>query len=93
MNPVDALWHVLNFFAPALGVAALAAVVLKLLWWRAVSHVAWSRLLVWSAGPTALVLVCGLAVFGRDGRMETYGAMVLGCALGLGWAAFSRPRG
>jgi hypothetical protein len=44
--------------------------------------------LIWSAGPAALVLVGGLAVFGRDGRMETYGAMVLACAVGLGWAAF-----
>jgi hypothetical protein len=29
-------------------------------------------------------------VFGRDGRMATYAAMVLGAALGLWWVGF-RP--
>jgi hypothetical protein len=32
-------------------------------------------------------------VFGRDGRMATYGAMVLASSLALMWAGFGRRRG
>jgi hypothetical protein len=38
------------------------------------------------------VLVGGLLLFGRDGRMATYALMVLFSALALGWAAFVSPR-
>jgi hypothetical protein len=34
--------------------------------------------------------VAGLVAFGRDGRMATYGGMVLACALALWWAGFVR---
>jgi len=36
------------------------------------------------------VLAAGLWAFGRDGKMATYAAMVLACALGLWWSGF-RP--
>ena len=34
MGPLDALWHLLNFFAPALGVGLITAVLARLVWWR-----------------------------------------------------------
>jgi hypothetical protein len=34
----------------------------------------------------------GLLVLGRDGKMATYGAMVLACALTLWWRAFGPGR-
>lgn len=69
--------HLANFLAPAAVVAVLLAG-LPRLWpqarkgragfWR---HVAWLSL----AG--ALVLLAGLAWFGRDGKMATYAALML----------------
>jgi hypothetical protein len=90
MGPLDALWHLLNLFAPALGVGLLASAATKLLWRRELASVSLARLVVWACSAGALVTVAGLVVFGRDGRMATYGAMIAGCALALWWAGFGR---
>ncbi len=83
--PIDAFWHIADFLGPALGVAAIAAALAKLLWRTALRRVAWLRLFAWAALASAAVLIAGLVVFGRDGRMATYGAMVVVCAGAL-WA-------
>jgi hypothetical protein len=90
MGPLDAFWHALNFFAPALGVAVLAAAVAKLLWRRELAGVAWHRLALWGTLAGVVVLVGGLVAFGRDGRTATYGALVVVTALALWWAGFLR---
>ena len=92
MSPFDALWHLLNFFAPAIGVGMLASLLAKLLWRRDLAAVSWLRLAFWSAGTCAAVLVGGLLLFGRDGKMGTYAAMVLACAMSLWWAGFAPRR-
>jgi hypothetical protein len=92
MGPLDALWHLLNFFAPAVGVAAIAAALTKLLWWRELKGASWWRLWVWAAGCGAVVSIAGLVFFGRDGKMATYAVMVVSCALGLWLAAFGPAR-
>ena len=92
MNPVDAFWHLVNFFAPALGVGFIAAGVTKLLWRRELAGVGWGRLGAWASAAMAAVLVAGLVIFERDGKMATYAAMVAACALALWWVGF-RKRG
>lgn len=90
MGPLDAVWHALNFIAPALGVAMLASAAAKLLWRRELADVAWHRLASWAALAGALVLVAGLLAFGRDGKIATYGALVVATALALWWVGFLR---
>lgn len=90
MGPIDGLWHLLNFFAPALFVGGVTTVVAKLLWRRELAAAGARRLAVWACSAGALVLMGGLVVFGRDGRMATYALMVLACALALWWAGFVR---
>jgi hypothetical protein len=90
MGPLNALWHLANFFAPAVGVALFTTLLAKLLWRRELAAVGWSRLLAWGSGAGALALIGGLAAFGRDGRMATYGALVAAVGLALWWAGFSR---
>jgi hypothetical protein len=92
MGPLDALWHLLNLFAPALGVGLLASSVTKLLWRRELAAVPLRRLAAWACGTSAIVTLAGLVILGRDGRMATYGAMIVGCALALWWAGFVRRR-
>lgn len=92
MGPLDALWHLLNFLAPAIGVGALAAGLAKLLWWRDLKPARWWVLALWAAGASTLVLLAGLVVQGHDGEMATYAAMVLACAVALWWAAFGPGR-
>ena len=90
MGPLDALWHLLNFFAPAVGVALATAVLAKLVWRRDLAGVSLWRLWAWGSGAGAMALIAGLVVGGRDGRMATYGALVVATALALWWAGFVR---
>jgi hypothetical protein len=90
MGPLDAVWHTLNFFAPALGMAVFAASAAKLLWRHELATVRWHRLALWGALAGMAALIGGLAVFGRDGKMATYGALVVATAVALWVAGFVR---
>ena len=91
MGASQVFWHLLNFFAPAVGVGWLAAMFAKLLWRRELHSVSWGRLGLWGSAACAVVLISGLCVFGRDGTMATYAAMVLACAVAL-WVVGFGPR-
>jgi hypothetical protein len=90
MSALDALLHLANFVLPALLLGGIAAALAKLAWLRALRPVPWLRLAGWASGGALVALVGGLAVTGRDGAMATYGAMVLACAVALGWAGWGR---
>ena len=92
MGPLDALWHLTNLFLPGVMLAGLAATFAKLLWRRELRACAWQRLALPAALVCALITVAGLVVFGRDGKMATYAAMVLACALTLWWRGFGPGR-
>ncbi len=92
MGPLDALWHLGNFFLPALALGALTAALAKLLWRRELAAVAWKRLAGPAAAACAVVLLAGLVVFGRDGKMATYAGMVCACAVTLWWQGFGPGR-
>jgi hypothetical protein len=96
MNAFDASWHLLGLFLPALTTAAIAASAAKLLWRAELRRIGWLRLLVWTAAAGSLALLGGLLLLGRDGRIASYGTMVVAAALVLWWAtrpaAGQRPR-
>ena len=92
LAPIDAFWHLLNFFAPAIGVGLLAPSFAKLLWRRELKGVRWTLLCAWATACCAAVLFAGLLAFERDGKMATYAAMVVVCALTLWWVGFGRRR-
>ena len=92
MSPLDALWHLVGLFLPALGTGLLAAGAAKLLWRAELRRIGWLRLAGWPVAAGAMALAAGLVLFGRDGRMATYGLMLLACALALWWAGFVRSR-
>ncbi len=90
MSPLDALWHLLNFLAPAWAVAALVAALAKLLWRQELKGQTWRRLALWGGIGGSLGLIAALALFGRDGKMAGYGLMIGAVALPQWWLAF-RP--
>jgi len=92
MGPLDVVFHLTNFFLPALAVAGLAAALAKLLWRRELSGQPWARLSGRASAAGALVLVAGLVVTGHDGRMSTYGVLILAVALTLWWTGFGPGR-
>ena len=81
MNPLDAFWHFANFFAPAWFVAALLALLSKLLWRQALRGMTWRRLALWGGIGGSLGLLVALVLLGRDGKMLGYGLMLVGVAL------------
>ena len=92
MGPLDAANHLLNLFLPALALGSLSAALVKLLWRRELANVSWARLAALAAGAAVAVALTGLLIFGRDGRMATYSAMVLACAITLWWRGFGPGR-
>ncbi len=96
MSPIDAvlqiLWHLANLFLPALMLGGIAAGLAKLLWWRRLAAVRWWRLAAPAAAAAVLMVLVGLVVFGRDGRMATYAGMVLATAGALWWRGFGPGR-
>lgn len=94
MGPLDALAHLVGFFFVPLALGALAAVLARVLWRRELAAVSWRRLAAVACSASVAAAVAGLVIFGRDGRMATYAAMVAACAIGLWWRGFGpgRPR-
>ena len=82
MGPIEFVLHLINLLAPALAVAA--GVVLAGRHGdgaRTVPRSAWARWGLLACGGS-VVLVAGLWWFGRDGKMLTYGLLVVTVASG-----------
>lgn len=92
MGLLDLLNHLANFFAPAWALAAVAAALAKLAWRSELAAQRWWRLAWPAALANAALTAGGLVWTGRDGRMATYGAMVLVTALVLWWRGFGPGR-
>lgn len=93
VGPLDAIWHLLNFFAPALGVGLLTTAMAKVLWRRELRMAGFRRLALWASAGSAVGLLAALVIFGRDGKMAGYGLMLATGALGLWWAGFRARAG
>ena len=77
--------HLLNFMAPALLVALLLATLSRLFFGffgskRAIVHVLWAQLAINFIVGVA-ILAIGLVLFGHDGKMLTYVALILAMAV------------
>jgi hypothetical protein len=86
------VWHVGNLLLPALALGALAAAMAKAVWRRELASVRWRRLAAPASVVCALTTLAGLVAFGRDGRMATYAAMLVACAITLWWQGFGPGR-
>lgn len=92
MGLLDFLTHLLGFIAPALVVAALVALAGQVVLSRNNRPQRWWIPLVLNFLVGVAVLAGGLFVFGRDGKMLTYGVLVVAVATtqwlsGRGWRA------
>lgn len=83
LSPLDAIWHLSNLFLPAWGVAALMALVVKVIWRKDASQLSWRTLLLWGGAGGSMATVLAVIALGRDGSMAGYGLMVLGVTLPL----------
>jgi hypothetical protein len=89
LTALDLFWHLANFVLPAVGVGALTAALCKLFWRRSLARTSWLTL-TWQASAAGLaVLVAGLVITGHDGRMITWAALVVVCAV-VPWVKASK---
>ena len=75
MAPLDFLIHLLNFAMPAVAVGTLVAMAAPWALKKKPVRSRWKQAAV-NAGAGTLTLIAGLLVFGNDGKMATYAAMV-----------------
>jgi hypothetical protein len=80
MAPLDLLDHLLNFIAPAFAVGFLCALLGRVALRPSGQRMAWWVQGAVNFGVGVAVLAAGLVVFGQDGRMATYAALVVACA-------------
>jgi hypothetical protein len=81
MGPLEQILHTFSFIAPAWGVALFCVLVARVTsrWWLPLAS--WSLLkqtMVSGVLGTA-VLAGGLVLWGVDGKMATYSALVIAC--------------
>jgi hypothetical protein len=92
MGPLDAFWHLVNLFAPAVLVALFASGAVKLLWRRQLAGVPFKRLASWAGATNIVVTLAMLVLLGGDGQVIGYAALVIACTLALWWAGFGPGR-
>ncbi|PJI98899.1 hypothetical protein CLU85_3735 [Acidovorax sp. 69] len=92
MGPLDIVNHLLNFAAPAAALALLLTLFRRLIGAKAAASLPWWRHAAAVFGVGIATLLVGVVVWGRDGKMLTYAALVVACAtcqwvLVRGWKA------
>ncbi len=80
----DVFWHLVNFGLPAL-VLSMGITLWGSIQFRRQSQIKWLWRWLLNAICGMAVLVGGLVMTGNDGKMATYGALILVCAT-LEWA-------
>jgi hypothetical protein len=84
MTALGLIFHLLNFLAPAAVVAALLVILSSVLIpvfrsKRPLALSPWAQVAIVFVASTILLLA-GLAIFGRDGKMASYALLVVGAA-------------
>ncbi len=81
MGPLDLLLHLLNFAAPALFVAALLQLFSRFFMRKEPKAPVWWVQIAINFVAGCAVLLAGLGWLGSDGKMVTYAALVVVCAV------------
>lgn len=88
MNFLYFLNHIFNFFLPAIGLALLLPLLHSLLNKTLFMKNSWRIIksqFITNLGFASAALLFGLVLFGRDGKMMTYLAMILFVAFAQVW--------
>ena len=85
MSVFDLLNHIFNFALPAIAMGVMVPLFSRLIWRKTpLKRPLQSQMLITSLAALA-VLLTGLVVFSTDGKMATYGALVMVAALCQWW--------
>jgi Co/Zn/Cd efflux system component len=85
MSFFDLLNHLVNFALPAIALGVMVPLFTRLIWRKTpMKRPLKSQMLITSAAGL-VVLIAGLVVFSTDGKMATYGGLVIVAALCQWW--------
>ena len=85
MSFFDLLNHIINFALPAIALGVMVPLFSRMIWRKTpVKRSLKSQMLITSLAGLA-VLFAGLVIFSTDGKMVTYGAMVIVAAVCQWW--------
>lgn len=90
MDLWDLIWHLAGFVAPALAVAPMVVLLSCFIDRGRAFANGWRAQLAINFAVCLAVLMLGLALLGQDGRMLTYGALVLASATAACWRPVRR---
>lgn len=95
MGPLEQIIHVLNFVAPAWGVAFFCVIVARLISRAGLPVSRWGLLkqTVVSAMLGTVAMGAGLLIWGVDGKMTSYAALVMVCGTTQWWMCLGWRRG
>ena len=81
MGPLEQIIHTFNFIAPAWAVALFGVLVARFVArrWLPLASWSWLKQTVVSGVLGTAILAGGLVLWGVDGRMATYSALVIAC--------------
>ena len=90
MGPLDFIWHLAGFLAPAAGVALLVSLAARVLLPEGARPQSWIAAWVVDFLAGSAAMLAALLVTGRDATMVAYAVLVLACAtsqwlLGRSW--------
>jgi len=77
MDPLSSINHLLNFLAPAFAVALVLVVGSQIFDRKRAKTIGWLKPIAINFVIGATVLLGGLIVFGNDGKIWTYGGLVV----------------
>ncbi|MFM2034786.1 MAG: hypothetical protein RL459_51 [Pseudomonadota bacterium] len=80
MGPLDFLLHLLNFVAPAFGLAVLLPWAARWVFGAPAAALPWFKQVAILGAVGSLVLLTGLWLLGRDAKMLSYAALVVASA-------------
>jgi len=80
MDPLSAINHLLNFTAPAMAIAILLVLGCRVFMRKRSTGRGVGAQLAITFLVGSAILVAGLMLLGRDGKMLSYAALVVGCA-------------
>ena len=80
MGPLDVLFHLFNFVAPALFTGMMLALAARYVLRQKSARLSLPAQAAINSIAGVAVLAAGLWYFGRDGKMATYTALVVVCA-------------
>ncbi|MCX7241667.1 MAG: hypothetical protein WCK83_10210 [Burkholderiales bacterium] len=86
MGPLDQFNHLFNFFAPAIAVGVLLALLAPLFYGRGRASLGTYVQAAINSVAGGVALGVGLWFFGHDGKIASYAAMLLASALSQGWS-------